>query len=87
MKKMLTLSKLVKIQKLRDNQHFNKSTLDNSPPLLLSLKLLLRPQGQTIDVKCKNRNKSSILIFVQPYIELFRELVISNMHNQFGKDT
>ena len=31
----------------------NKSTLDNSPPPLLKLKLLLRPQGQIIDVKCE----------------------------------
>ena len=31
----------------------NKSTLDNSPPLLLNLKSLLRPQGQIIDVKCE----------------------------------
>ena len=31
----------------------NKSTLDNSPPLLLNLKSLLLPQGQIIDVKCE----------------------------------
>ena len=31
----------------------NKSTLDNSPPPLLKLKLLMRPQGQIIDVKCE----------------------------------
>ena len=30
----------------------NKSTLDNSPPPILNLKLL-RPQGKIIDVKCK----------------------------------
>ena len=28
----------------------NKSTLHNSPPPLLNLKLLLRPKGQIIDV-------------------------------------
>ena len=32
---------------------FNKSTLDNSPPPLLNLKSLLRPQGQIIDVECE----------------------------------
>ena len=34
----------------------------------------------------KNCNKSAILIFT-PIIELVRELVTSNMHNKFGKDT
>ena len=31
---------------------------------------LSRPQGQIIDVKCKNRNKSAILIFYQPLMKL-----------------
>ena len=35
--------------------------------------------------KAKNRNKSAILEFFTAII--VRELVISNMHNQFGKDT
>ena len=35
----------------------------------------------------KNRNKSAILNFFQAIIELVREMVISNMHNKFGKDT
>ena len=34
-------------------QNVNKSTLDNIPPPLLKLKLLMRPQGQIIDVKCE----------------------------------
>ena len=58
----------------------NKSTLGNSPPPLLNLKSLLRPQGQIIDVKCK---KSAILIFFPAIIELVRELLISNMHKKF----
>ena len=58
----------------------NKSTLDNSPPPLLNLKLL-RQQGQIIDKNAKNHNKSAILIFSQPLLN------ISNMHNKFGKDT
>ena len=33
-------------------EQYNKSTLNNSPPPLLNLKLL-RSQGQIIDVKCK----------------------------------
>ena len=33
-------------------EFLNKSTLDNCPPPLLNLKSL-RPQGQIIDVKCK----------------------------------
>ena len=36
---------------------------------------LSRPQGQIIDVKCEKSH------------ELVRELVISNMHNKFEKDT
>ena len=35
----------------------------------------------------KNLNKSAILNFLSPIIELVRELVICNMHNRFGKDT
>ena len=40
-------------------------------------------QGQIIDVKYK----SASLIFFPAIIELVRELVTSNMHNKFGKDT
>ena len=36
--------------------------------------------------KAKNRNKSAILIFFSAIIKLVRKLVISNMHNKFGKD-
>ena len=61
----------------------NKSTLDNSTPPLLNLKLLLRPQGQIIDIKCKKSHKSVILIFFPDIIEL----VISNTHHIFGMDT
>ena len=35
----------------------------------------------------KNRNKSAIFDFWSAINELVRELVISNMHNKFGKDT
>ena len=38
-------------------------------------------------LNAKNRNKSAILIFFKAIIVLVRELVISNMHNKFGKDT
>ena len=69
------------------NNTKNKSTLDNSPPPLLNLKSLLRPQGQIIDVNAKNDNKSTILNFFPAIIELVRELVISNMHNRFEDDT
>ena len=31
----------------------------------------------------KNRNKSAILTFFSPIIELVQELLISNMHNRF----
>ena len=49
------------------------------------LLMLSRPQGQIIDLKAKNRNKSAILNFFSAIIDLVRELVISNMHNTFGK--
>ena len=47
---------------------------------------LSRPQGQIIDVKCE---KSQLIghFFFFTIIELVRELVISNMHNKFEKDT
>ena len=44
---------MIKLQYLLILTIFNKSTLDNSPPPLLNLKSLLRPQGQIIDVKCE----------------------------------
>ena len=69
-------------------QNPNKSTLDNSPPPLLNLKSLLRPQCQIIDVKnAKNDNKSAIFNFFPVIIELVPELVISNMHSKFQEDT
>ena len=37
--------------------------------------------------KAKNRNKSAILNLLLAIIEIVRELVISDMHNKFGKDT
>ena len=49
--------------------------------------MLSRTQGQIIDLKCKNRDKSAFLIFFIAIIELVREILISNMHNKFGKDT
>ena len=64
-----------------------KSTLDNSPPPLLNLKLS-RPQGQIIYVKCKKIAINQLFnFFFSAIIELVKELVISNMHNRFGKDT
>ena len=60
------------------------STIAPPPPPLLNL---LRLQGQIIDVKCKNNNKSDIYIFFQPLLNLSKKLVISNMHKKFGKDT
>ena len=37
------------------------------PAAIIELKvILLRPQGQIIDVKCKNRKKSAIWNFFQP---------------------
>ena len=35
----------------------------------------------------KNRNKSTILIFLTAIIELVQELLISNMHNKLEEDT
>ena len=35
----------------------------------------------------KNRNKSTILIFLPAIIELVQELLISNMHNKLEEDT
>ena len=37
--------------------------------------------------KAKKRNTSAILYFFSTIIEVVRELVISNMHNRFEKDT
>ena len=53
--------------------------------------MLLRLQGQIIDgqiieVKCKKITINRPFNFYPPIIELVRELVISNMHNKFGKD-
>ena len=50
--------------------------------ILLKLKLLLRPQGQIIDVKCEKSQKISHFEFFSAIIELVRELLISNMHNK-----
>ena len=41
--------------------------------------------GRKINVK--NRNKSTILIFLMAIIELVQELLISNMHNKLEEDT
>ena len=41
--------------------------------------------GRKINVK--NRNKSTILIFLPAIIELVQELLISNMHNKLEEDT
>ena len=41
--------------------------------------------GRKINVK--NRNKSTILIFLPAIIELDQELLISNMHNKLEEDT
>ena len=46
------------MQGFRENE--NKSTLDNSPPPLLNLKLL-RPQGQIIDVKFSKLSENCLL--------------------------
>ena len=40
-------------------------------------------RGQIIDVEC---NKSAILNFSQPLLNLSENLVISNMHNKFQQD-
>ena len=48
---------------------------------------LSRPQGQIIDINAKNQNKSAILKKFSAIIELVQELLISNMHNRFEKDT
>ena len=41
--------------------------------------------GRKINVK--NRNKSTILIFLPAIIEFVQELLISNMHNKLEEDT
>ena len=41
--------------------------------------------GRKINVK--NRNKSTILIFLPAICELVQELLISNMHNKLEEDT
>ena len=38
-------------------------------------------------INVKNRNKSTILIFLPAIIELVQELLISNMHNKLEEDT
>ena len=48
---------------------------------------LSRPQGQIIDVKCEKSQSIGHFFFSPAIIELVRELVISNMHNKFEKDT
>ena len=48
---------------------------------------LSRPQGQIIDVKCEKSQKIGHFFFFSAIIELVREVVISNMHNKFEKDT
>ena len=49
----------------------NKSTLNNSPPPLIKLKLLLRPQGQIIDVKCEKLQQIGRLkFFFRPLLNL-----------------
>ena len=60
----------------------NKRTLDNSSPPLHVLNLLNYWRKMR-----KNSNKSVIFNFLPAIIELVRELVISSMHNKFGKDT
>ena len=47
--------------------------------------MLSRPQGQIIDVKCEKSQE--IGHFFPAIIELVRELVTSNMHNELEKDT
>ena len=47
--------------------------------------MLSRQQGQIIDVKWENHNKSATLIFFSAITELVRELVICNMHDKFRK--
>ena len=65
----------------------NKSTLDNSSPPLLNLKLL-RTQGQIIDVKkCEKSQLIGHFNFFSAIIELVRELLISRIHNKFVEDT
>ena len=49
--------------------------------------MLSRSQGQIIDVKCKNLNKIGHFDFFPAIIEIVRELVTSNKHNKFGRDT
>ena len=39
------------------------------------------------EINVKNRNKSTILIFLSAIIELVQELLISNMHNKLEEDT
>ena len=38
-------------------------------------------------INVKNRNKSTILIFLPAIIELVQELLISNMHKKLEEDT
>ena len=47
--------------------------------------MLLRQQGQIIDVKCKNRNKSVIIFFFQPLLNLSDNLSFVTCITNFGK--
>ena len=49
--------------------------------------MLSCPQGQIIDVKCEKISIYRLFLFFSVIIELVRELVISNIGYQFGKDT
>ena len=48
---------------------------------------LSHPQDQIIDVKGEKSQSVGHFDFFSAIIEFVRELVISNMHNKFGKDT
>ena len=60
--------------------------ITNLKRILVKMLKLSRLQGQIIDVKWENRNKSAILNFFSAIIELVQELLISNMHNKFEED-
>ena len=48
---------------------------------------LSRPQGQIIDVKCEKSQLIGHFDVFSDIIELVRELVIGNLHNNFEKGT
>ena len=87
-KKSATLKKFQLLLNLSKN-YLLVTCITNLKKIREKLFKLSCPQGQIIDLKGRKIviSRLVILTFFSAIIELVRELVISNMHNKFGKDT